>query len=485
MSDGGIIVLVGAIVHSISLGELEMLSRGALVADNGVILRVVDLTKKNCSLEELCGELKNSNTGRNVVMRDFGESLIMPGFIDTHCHAPQYVFTGTGMDLPLLQWLEKYTFPCESRFNDEEFARKAYKRSVKAHLANGSTFCSYFATIHTPAAIALAEVCEELGQRAYIGKVSMDRNSPDFYIEETSKGCKDAELFVRTVLAKSEKGQAFLDRVDSGSPPALMNDPQATPLILPAITPRFVPTCTAEMMAELGRIGAKYSVPMQSHLSENKDECAWVASLHPDIKGYARVYDEYNLLNDKTCMAHCVYSDLEERALMKKNGCGVSHCASSNFSLCSGVMDVRVFLQEGLKVGLGTDVAGGYSCSMLDAMRQSLTASIVSSIRRRDANEANNEGEGEPLAPLSYQEAFYLATMGGAEVLNMDKVVGNFAPGKRMDALVVDLNVADSPVDIFDFETLSEKFQKFIYLANDRNITHIYVDGRLVKSPLP
>ena len=122
MSDGGIIVLVGAIVHSISLGELEMLSRGALVADNGVILRVVDLTKKNCSLEELCGELKNSNNGRNVVMRDFGESLIMPGFIDTHCHAPQYVFTGTGMDLPLLQWLEKYTFPCESRFNDEEFA---------------------------------------------------------------------------------------------------------------------------------------------------------------------------------------------------------------------------------------------------------------------------------------------------------------------------------------------------------------------------
>ena len=171
---------------------------------------------------------------------------------------------------------------------------------------------------------------------------------------------------------------------------------------------------------------------------------------------------------------------------MKANGCGVSHCASSNFSLCSGVMDIRVFLNEGLKVSLGTDVAGGYSCSMLDAMRQTLTASIVSSIRRRDANAEKKEKEGaeeNSLAPLTYQEVFHLATMGGAEVLNMDEVIGNFLPGKRLDALVVNLNVDDSPVDLFDHETLSEKFQKFIYLANDRNITHIYVDGKVVKAP--
>ena len=432
MGNGDIIVLVGAIVHSISLGELEMFPRGALVADNGVIVRVEDLSKKSSAMDELLEELNSANDDKKVIVQDFGENLIVPGFIDTHCHAPQYVFTGTGMDLPLLQWLEKYTFPCESRFKDEDFARKAYKRSVKAHLANGSTFCSYFATIHTSTAITLAEVCEELGQRAYIGKVSMDRNSPDFYIEETGKGCEDAELFVRTVLERSKKGKEFLDHVDSGLPPVLLNDPQATPLILPVITPRFVPTCTADMMKELGRIGGKYGVPMQSHLSENKDECAWVASLHPDIKGYARVYDEYGLLNDKTCMAHCVYSDDEERALMKRNGCGVSHCASSNFSLYSGVMDLRVFLQEGLKVGLGTDVAGGYSCSMLDAMRQSMTASIVSSMRRRDAHEESKDKEVELLKPLAYQEAFHLATLGGAEVLNMDKVVGNFLPGKRL-----------------------------------------------------
>ena len=128
MGNGDIIVLVGAIVHSISLGELEMFPRGALVADNGVIVRVEDLSKKTSAMDELLEELNSANDDKKVIVQDFGENLIVPGFIDTHCHAPQYVFTGTGMDLPLLQWLEKYTFPCESRFKDEDFARKGLQK---------------------------------------------------------------------------------------------------------------------------------------------------------------------------------------------------------------------------------------------------------------------------------------------------------------------------------------------------------------------
>ena len=229
MGDRDILTLVGAIVHSLELGKLMMIERGAIFTQDGLILRIVDLNEPPLTtLEEQVQELQKTTTGK-VIVQDFGENLIVPGFIDTHCHAPQYVFTGTGMDLPLLQWLEKYTFPCESRFKDEEFMRKAYKRSVKAHLANGSTFCSYFATIHSPAAIALAEVCQELGQRAYIGKVSMDRNSPEGYIEETGKGCEDAEQFVRAVLAKSVEGAAFLKSVDEGGEsPALMNNKENT-----------------------------------------------------------------------------------------------------------------------------------------------------------------------------------------------------------------------------------------------------------------
>jgi guanine deaminase len=283
-------VVVGTIVHSLSLGELQVIDRGAIVAKDGIIEKVVDLGSGGTdALAKLTAEL-----GGSIPVTDHGTKFIVPGFIDTHCHAPQYVFTGTGMDLPLLKWLEKYTFPCESKFQDIEHAKQAYTRSVKAHLSSGSTFCSYFATIHTPAAMILADVCTELGQRAFIGKVSMDRNSPDFYVESTEQGCEDAELFARKLLEVKggARGAEFLKQVDatdgggsSNTKPVLLNRAD-TPLVVPAITPRFVPTCTEAMMRELGRIAGKYALPIQSHMSENMEECQWVAALHPDIQGY-------------------------------------------------------------------------------------------------------------------------------------------------------------------------------------------------------
>lgn len=479
----------GTIIHSVSQGELEILESGAILSKNGVIQQVVPLddtpTAFTVLADGLKGEIREADGEYTWTAAWYGKKLIMPGLIDTHCHAPQYYFTGTGMDLPLLQWLEKYTFPCESKFHDVQHAKEVYKRSVKAHLHNGSTFCSYFATIHSPAALILGDVCQQLGQRAFVGKVSMDRNSPDFYIEETKQGCEDAEEFVRGLLSRTSGGKKFLQAVDEtgvGGDKTLLNDTSVAdmPLVIPCITPRFVPTCTEPMMKELGRIAHKYGLPIQSHLSENVEECQWVAALHPDIVGYGNVYAQMGLLNDKTFMAHCVYSDEKERRLMKEAGCGVCHCASSNFSLGSGVMDIRLFLDDAMKVGLGTDVAGGYSASMLDAIRQAITASTVSSLRRRDEL-VKDPSAGKPLAPLSYKEAFYLATVGGAEVLGMDKIVGNFTPGKRLDCLVVDLEAEGSQIDLFGFEDSSERFSKFLYLGDDRNISHIYVDGAMVK----
>jgi len=411
---------------------------------------------------------------------DYGDKLILPGFIDTHCHAPQYVFSGTGMDLPLLAWLEKYTFPCESRFNDVDFARDAYGKSVKRHLSYGSTTCSYFATIHTPAALVLADVCKHLGQRAFVGKVSMDRNSPDYYIEGTVEGCQEVEKFSRAVLELTPTGAAFLKEADARlepplegykffQHPTLLNDPARTPLIMPVITPRFVPTCTMEMMQELGRLSRKYGLPVQSHLSESRGEIDWVSALHPECKSYAEVYRVYGLLHDATYMAHCVHSDDAERSLLAETGCGVSHCASSNFNLCSGVMDIRKHLAAGVKMSIGTDVAGGHSPSMLDAIRQSIVASTVTSF-----------SEGPDCQPLSYQEAFHLATMGGAQVLGMDKVIGNFETGKKVDCLVVDCKCTDSSFDVFDGEDALDMFQKFLFLGDHRNIKTIFIDGKKV-----
>ena len=485
------VLVGGTIIHSVSLGELEILERGAILSKDGVIQQVVKLDDTPTAFSTLADSMKGmiaeADGAYTWKATWYGNKLIIPGLIDTHCHAPQYYFTGTGMDLPLLQWLEKYTFPCESKFHDVEHAKEVYKKSVKAHLHNGSTFCSYFATIHSPAALILGDVCQQLGQRAFVGKVSMDRNSPDFYVEETKQGCEDAEDFVRGLLSRTSGGKKFLHAVDAAGAGdtenlTLLNDTSITdiPLVIPCITPRFVPTCTESMMKELGRIAGKYGLPIQSHLSENVEECEWVAALHPDIVGYGNVYAQMGLLNDRTFMAHCVYSDEGERKLMKDAGCGVCHCASSNFSLGSGVMDIRLFLNEGMKVGLGTDVAGGYSASMLDAIRQAITASTVSSLRRRDLL-LKDSNAGEPLAPLSYKEAFYLATMGGAQVLGMDKIVGNFALGKRLDCLVVDLGVEGSQIDLFGHEDSSERFSKFLYLGDDRNISHIYVDGAMVK----
>lgn len=414
------------------------------------------------------------------------------------------------------------------------------------------------------------------GQRALIGKVNMDRNSPDFYKEQTMQSIEDTEQFIRYVLQQTPVGREALERVDAsadkfsavytqlmaaaggasngnaakrlaaGSPPRspsleaipeggaedstttttgssttptdessspgvdssakpffdlsqseiqhfhascgvdLLNRPD-TPRVLPVITPRFVPTCSDPMMHQLGVLSHRYGVPVQSHLSETVAEIAWVKSLHPEFEMYADVYKHHGMLHERTIMAHCTHAGAAERRLLKETGTGVVHCPSSNFNLGSGVLNIRRMLNEGQKIGLGTDVAGGYSASLLDAIRQTILASRVSSMgvlahaETDDPVQELGGNRAEELYPsLSYKEAFYLATVGGAQVLGMDKVVGNFLVGKKFDALVVDVDVDDSPIDTFDHDDASARFQKFLYLGDDRNILRVFVDGKHV-----
>ncbi|CAN0098730.1 unnamed protein product, partial [Hapterophycus canaliculatus] len=197
------------------------------------------------------------------------------------------------MDLPLLQWLETYTFPMEAKFKDSAFARKVYQKSVRRHLTCGTTTCSYFASLHLEGTKVLVDVIRGLGQRAYVGKVSMDRNSPDYLRETTEDGMRDAEDFVR--FASEE-----------------LDDP----LITPVVTPRFVPSCTPELMACLGEISDKYHVPVQSHMSESPAEIAWVKELHPEAETYADVYKHFGLMHERSYFAHCIHCCEEERAVM-------------------------------------------------------------------------------------------------------------------------------------------------------------------------
>jgi guanine deaminase len=391
-----------------------------------------------------------------------------------------------GLDLELLKWLEKYTFPAESKFSDLTFAEKVYHASVKRHLMNGTTTCVYFATIHKEASLLLAKLCEQMGQRAYIGKVNMDRMAPDFYVETTENSLADTEKFIIE-----------------------LNDKKYN-LVSPIITPRFVITCTSELMNGLSQLAKKYNLPIQSHVSENKGEVQFVKSLFPTEESYTQTYDSHGLLTDRTIMAHGIFLSDKELDLLRDRKSTISHCPLSNFSIKSGVMDVKRALAHGVNVGLGTDVSGGYSPSMLNAIRTTIIAStaMMSNLhhdyRNVDAmiqnflSESDNQKQQESPAyqTITTAEAFYLATMGGAISLGLQNKIGNFEESKSFDALVVDVDAQGGPIDAFlseyeilydqqklnDEEARSEKrvmdmFERFIYNGDDRNIVRIYVQG--------
>ncbi|XP_026795508.3 guanine deaminase [Pangasianodon hypophthalmus] len=371
--------------------------------------------------------------------------FFMPGMVDTHIHASQYAYSGTHLDLPLLDWLNTYTFPVESRYEDLDFAKDVYTKVVKRTLCNGTTTACYFATIHTEASLLLGQIADDFGQRAFIGKVCMDRNSmvPDY--KELTEECKDeTDRFIHELLKKKYA------------------------LVKPVVTPRFAISCSSTLLSNLGKIAKNNDLHIQSHISENKAEVQFVKELFPDCTSYTEVYVKHGLLTDKTVMAHGCYLTDEELKIFHERGAAVSHCPNSNISLISGMLNVRNVLNHKVKLGLGTDVAGGYSSSMLDAIRRAVDTSKA--LCMQDAH----------LQPLSYKEAFRLATLGGSEVLSLDDRTGNFEVGKDFDALRVNICVPGSPIDLFPGDEPEVILEKFLNLGDDRNIVEVYVAGKQV-----
>ncbi|XP_078683904.1 guanine deaminase-like [Branchiostoma floridae x Branchiostoma belcheri] len=428
----------GTLVHATKENPMEILRNGVIGVDtSGKILFVKD----DDSIENLSVEIGFNPSVHNLT----GSQFIIPGFIDTHIHAPQYPNTGTKMDLPLLEWLLAYTFPLEAKYSDLDFARDVYKKVVQKTLSCGTTTASYFATTHKGASMALCEAAESFGQRAHIGKCNIDQNLPEQYCEETDASLRDTEEFINEILSRKN------------------------PLITPAITPRWAGCCTPELMCGLGKLAQKYDLPIQSHMCESPAEVKFVTELFPQYDCFTDVYDKCGIFTNKTVMAHCVYLTEFDVALMKERGVGVSHCPNSNLSLRSGMMDARARLDSGLKVGLGTDVSGGCHPSMLDAIRLAIHTSNAISIQRPP-----------DYRPISYQEAFRMATLGGAEVLALDDTIGNFEEGKDFDALLIDMESSSSRVDTFDFHSIEDLVQQFLFMGDDRNIQEIYVCGQKV-----
>ncbi|KAJ8600452.1 hypothetical protein CTAYLR_001438 [Chrysophaeum taylorii] len=380
------------------------------------------------------------NTSRGVVVLG-PTQFLMPGLVDAHAHAPQHAFVGNGLDLPLLEWLDEYTFPAEAKFEDVAHARRVYDTAVRRHLRNGSTTVSYFGTIHVEATLELVAVCRRRGQRAHVGKVSMDANAPAYYIEPSAEASAAATARFVAATREGEDGRG---------------------LVTPSVVPRFAPSCTADLLARLGTLSRDLSLPVHTHLSENRAECDWVMELFPDAASYADVYDRAGLLHDRSYFAHCVFCDDLERDKVKSARAGVVHCPNSNFIVGRALCDVRRWLDDGVSVALGTDVAGGWSTSMLDAVRLAVVTSRL--VADRDA---------DPRKALTWREALYLATKGGANVLGLD--AGEISRGRFFDALLVDASTG--PLDAYPDDDLDALFEKFVWNGDDRNLLDVYVAG--------
>lgn len=419
-----VFILKGNIVYSKNKDELRILKDHYLISESGLVKGVFEKVPPEYA---------------QVSVSDYGECLIIPGLTDLHVHAPQYTFRAMGMDMELLEWLETNTFPEEAKYQDLEYARRAYRIFTDNLKRSATTRACIFGTIHRDATLLLMDQLEQSGLVTYVGKVNMDRNCPDYLREESAEesGIQTVE-WIKDVLHKKYQNT------------------------MPILTPRFTPSCSDELMENLKKIQMYYQIPVQSHLSENPGEIAWVKELCPWSEFYGDAYDRFGLFGAdcKTVMAHCVYSGKEERQRMKENGVFIAHCPESNMNLSSGVAPVRTFLEEGLHVGIGSDVAGGSTENLFKAMALAIQAS---KLRWRMQDDG--------LKPLTLEEVFYIATKGGGEFFGN---VGSFEPGFELDAVVLN----DTRIVHSQNLDVRERLERMIYLADEREVRAKYVRGR-------
>jgi len=374
---------------------------------------------------------------KDIVVYDYTGKLIIPGLIDLHLHASQYPFRATGMDLELLEWLDTYTFPEESQYADIEYAKKAYPIFVKDLKNSPTTRACIFATIHNEATLLLMNMLEETGMKTMVGKVNMDRNCPDYLKEESSeKSIEDTIEFVR--YAKENYKNT-----------------------VPILTPRFIPTCSDDLMVSLGTLKEEYHIAIQSHMSENISEIEWVKKLCPDADSYGDAYERRGSFNHSgnTIMAHCVYLTQEEENLLKTRNVFIAHCPDSNMNLASGIAPIRRYLKNGLNVGLGSDLAAGSFINLFHAMSSAIQSS---KLYWRLVNETD--------VPLTLEEAFYMGTKGGGAFFGN---VGSFEKGFQMDAVIL----SDDNIESSKKLTPRERLERIIYLGNNENVILKYVDG--------
>ena len=418
----------GEILHCLSEPDIDGVDSwqhyedGLLLIENGYIHSV--------------GEAKTllKNLPQNIKITTHENSIITPGFVDTHIHFPQCEIIASYGE-QLLEWLETYTFPAEQQFNDPKYASKIATFFLDQLIANGTTTALVFGTVHPQSVDAFFSEAQSRNLRMICGKVMMDRNAPDALLDTPESSYQQSRDLINKWHNK--------DRLRY------------------AVTPRFAPTSTEQQLAMAERLLTEFpDVHFQTHLSENKKECEWVKDLFPERENYLDVYDHYNLLGKRSVFAHGIYLQDQEWKRLAETDSALSFCPRSNLFIGSGLFNLNKAQQQKVKVGLGTDVGGGDSFSLLQGINEAYK------IQQLQGNS------------LSAFQSFYLATLGGAKALDLDNEIGNFEVGKEADFVVLDYQAtALLTFKIEQCKTLEERLFSLLMLGDDRTVRSTHIMG--------
>ena len=390
----------------------------------------------------------------DVVLGD--REYLLPGLVDLHVHAPQWPQAGTGLDLSLAAWLEDRTFPLEARYTDPALCEAVWPDLVRTLCASGTTTAVYYATVDVDATSALARTCADVGQRALVGRVAMDHpdTTPAWYRDPSAAAGVD----------RSAASIAAVREIDAGRG-----------LVAPIVTPRFVPACTDELLAGLGELAAATGERVQTHCSESDWEHGHVLDRFGVTD--ATVLDRFGLLRPGTVLAHCPFLPDQDLDRIVASGAGVAHCPESNAYFANAVFPARRAMERGAPVGIGSDVSGGPSPVLLRQVAAAVTASRYLDEGVDPLLPAGARGVGGSALPIT--AAFWMATRCGADLLGLP--VGEIAPGRRFDAMVVRCGREGSPLRCWEgIDDAASTFEKIVRLATADDITAVWIDGKLI-----
>ncbi|GAB0115979.1 amidohydrolase family protein [Acidisoma sp. 7E03] len=444
--------VLGRAMHAPRQGEVEDLPQALIAVDAAGMITVVETAVD----EDDPRVAAYRAAGRLTTLG--ADQVLLPGLVDLHVHAPQFPQTGTALDVPLEDWLQRHTFPLESRYADLAFAEVVYARLVETLLAHGTTTALYFATVHVPATQRLAELCLARGQRALIGRVAMDHpeQCPPYYRDPSAaQAVADTRAVIDFIRAMPGNEGA---------------------LVQPVVTPRFVPACTDALLEGLGALAQECGCHVQTHCSESDWEHAHVLERTglTDTATLARA----GLLGRRSVLAHGNFVEAADRAMIRAAGAAIAHCPLSNAFFAGAVLPLSDLLAEGLHVGLGSDLAGGPAASLFAQARMAVVASRM----RETGTNATlaPSGRGEPRTRIDALTAFHLATAGGGQALDLP--IGLFRPGHAFDAIALESGLPDGDLLVTQAETAERVVEKAVMTAGRGDIARVWVQGRLVKS---